>query len=311
MDTYLLPCCVYPTEVVTVDDDKNLGKWLTLELSDCSTPCTFTTPEEALAYLMRKPTSTFADRIIGTHNMLDLGLLHLEAVTPAPLETAVIIIDYEMPNMDGITLCKELRDHPAKKMMLTGQADHFIGVQAFNEGLIDRFILKSSKNAGKMIREAVKELQYQYFQEHSHFIWDEVTFETHQKFMKDVLFVHFFKQLMKEYHIEAFYLWKDGSRFLLRDHKQRLFWLMLYDTASLHKIVEKAEYVHEQEPLPENEILLSKIKNHAELPCFYPAFDDAWSLKDWAPFLHAVAPTEGSLDTYYYALIPATGLYHV
>jgi CheY-like chemotaxis protein len=235
----------------------------------------------------------------------------LEAITPAPLETAVVIIDYGMPNIDGITLCKALRDHPAKKLMLTGQADHFIGVQAFNEGLIDRFVLKSSKNTGKLVRDAVEELQHQYFQGHSHFIWDEVTFETHQKFMKDVLFVQFFKQLVKAHHIEAFYLWKDGSRFLFRNHKQQLFWLMLYDQTSLHRIVEKAEYVHEQEPLSDNEALLSKIKNHTELPCFYPSFDDAWSLKDWAPFLHPVTVTQGSLDTYYYALIPATGLYRV
>lgn len=311
MDNYLLPCCTYPTEVVNIDDDKNLGKWLSLELSDCARPRSFTNPHEALNYLLSKPNNTFADRVIGKQDTLNLHLLHTEALNPAPLETAVIIVDFEMPELNGLDVCRELMDHPAKKIILTGQADHFIGVQAFHDRLINRFILKSIKNLGRVVREAVHELQNEYFQDLSHFVWDEITFETHQTFMKDPLFVQYFRQFLKHNYIEAFYLWKDGSRFLLRDHNQALFWFVIYEQDTLQKMVTKAKYVYEQEPHRDNEPTLTKIVNFSEIPCFYPLFDDHWSLQDWARYLHPAVNVQGKLDTYTYAFFPATGLYSV
>jgi CheY-like chemotaxis protein len=61
----------------------------------------------------------------------------------------VVVIDYAMPDLDGLTLCRRLEDHaqrfgytPARRIMLTARADASLGMEALNEGLIAAFYRK-------------------------------------------------------------------------------------------------------------------------------------------------------------------------
>ena len=56
-------------------------------------------------------------------------------------EVSVAIVDYDMPGENGMEICRRLRNHPVRTVMLTGKADEKLATSAFNQGLIDRFVL--------------------------------------------------------------------------------------------------------------------------------------------------------------------------
>lgn len=89
-------------------------------------------------------------------------------------QVSVIIIDQYMPNITGIDLCSKLRNHPAKKILLTGQSDSAPAIAAFNEGLIDKFIFKHESNFTSKLSSMIHELQLDYFSDRCRFILESI-----------------------------------------------------------------------------------------------------------------------------------------
>lgn len=72
--------------------------------------------------------------------------------------TGVLIVDYSMPGMNGVELVRRLEAFPARRILLTGEADAEVAVQAFNSGLIQRFIPKSTPNLHKEITRSADDM---------------------------------------------------------------------------------------------------------------------------------------------------------
>lgn len=67
------------------------------------------------------------------------------------------VVDYAMPGTDGLRVLDALMDWPGSRILLTGQADEQIAIQAFNNGLIDQFIPKQTADiAGRLLTTLVK-----------------------------------------------------------------------------------------------------------------------------------------------------------
>ena len=60
-------------------------------------------------------------------------------------------------------ICRRLRNHPVRTVMLTGKADEKLATSAFNQGLIDRFVLKHDSATVDRLDELIAELQLDYF----------------------------------------------------------------------------------------------------------------------------------------------------
>lgn len=56
----------------------------------------------------------------------------------------ICVVDYAMPGTDGLSVLNTLLDWPGSRVLLTGQADEQIAIQAFNNGLIDQFVPKQA-----------------------------------------------------------------------------------------------------------------------------------------------------------------------
>ncbi len=52
------------------------------------------------------------------------------------------VIDYVMPGINGLQVLNTLLDWPGSRVLLTGQADEQVAIDAFNRGLIDQYIPK-------------------------------------------------------------------------------------------------------------------------------------------------------------------------
>jgi CheY-like chemotaxis protein len=67
------------------------------------------------------------------------------------------VVDFAMPGTDGLKVLTTLLDWPGTRILLTGQADDQIAVQAFNGGLIDQFIPKQLPDiAGRLVSALIK-----------------------------------------------------------------------------------------------------------------------------------------------------------
>jgi len=67
-------------------------------------------------------------------------------------------VDYAMPTTNGLMVLDELHDWPGARVLLTGQADEQVAVQAFNGGLIDQYISKVGASALPVLIAAVDSL---------------------------------------------------------------------------------------------------------------------------------------------------------
>ena len=88
-------------------------------------------------------------------------VLRYWANSPARYQLAqTCVVDYAMPGTDGLKVLNTLLDWPGSRILLTGQADEQIAIQAFNGGLIDQFIPKQAPDIAGRLLTALAKLAY-------------------------------------------------------------------------------------------------------------------------------------------------------
>ena len=94
------------------------------------------------------------------HHLLP-QLLRYWANNPARYQLVqTCVVDYAMPGSDGLKVLNTLLDWPGSRMLLTGQADEQIAIQAFNGGLIDQFIPKQAPDIAERLLGALAKRAY-------------------------------------------------------------------------------------------------------------------------------------------------------
>jgi CheY-like chemotaxis protein len=73
--------------------------------------------------------------------------------------TRALVVDFAMPAMTGVEVLEKLGAWPGARLLLTGQADEMLAVDAFNKGLINQYI---PKHANELARRLVQALTRQF-----------------------------------------------------------------------------------------------------------------------------------------------------
>jgi CheY-like chemotaxis protein len=68
------------------------------------------------------------------------------------------VVDFSMPGTNGLQILETLLDWPGSRVLLTGQADEQIAVQAFNQGLIDQFVAKQAPDITRLLLGTLRKL---------------------------------------------------------------------------------------------------------------------------------------------------------
>ncbi|MCW9033158.1 MAG: hypothetical protein OQJ97_02985 [Rhodospirillales bacterium] len=78
---------------------------------------------------------------------------------------SVVIIDQVMPSITGLEFCSLIKDTGIKTILLTGKMTDQATIEAFNDGLIDRYVNKNDRDARKKIKRMMTELHHEYLLE--------------------------------------------------------------------------------------------------------------------------------------------------
>lgn len=118
---------------------------------------------------------------------------------------SVAIVDLNMPGVDGLMICRALRRRPVRTILLTGNASEKLALNAFNEGLIDRFVSKHEPNLMDVVAAHVRDLQNAYFRRITTTIKDTLSLR-YLRFMREGRFLRFFSDLCAERDIVEYYV---------------------------------------------------------------------------------------------------------
>ncbi|RZL07565.1 MAG: response regulator, partial [Rubrivivax sp.] len=140
-----------PGTIVFLDDDPDYLEMLALVLPREWSVQLYLRPTDCVARLQAEPPQWEADawaqqQIIDRWRdgapLIPQILRYWDRGTGRYDLTRVLVVDYSMPGMDGLQVLDGIVDWPGSRVLLTGQADEQIAVNAFNRGLIDQFLAK-------------------------------------------------------------------------------------------------------------------------------------------------------------------------
>lgn len=310
MNKYVIPTCYFPSTVVFIDDSREFLMNFTLQLDDRLAFRIFDSPYDALdaIYAKQKSADYLSTRCLSEYldsdnwpmtNQtinVDLAAIHAEAYNTQRFgEISVVIVDYAMPGMNGLEFCERIENSSIKKILLTGQADQKIAVEAFNRGIINRFVQKNDSDVTQNIMQCIRELQRDYFLNMSEMISQMLAVHS-PSCLQDRKFDQFFTKLREENNIVEYYLTENSGSFLMLDEYANVSCLVMKNAQDLKMHYDLAL----DNKVPQD--ILEQLKRGEKIPCFWEDTLHQTEWTDWATCLLPAQKLECN-ETYYYAYV--------
>lgn len=159
----------------------------------------------------------------------------------------VVVVDYVMPMMNGVAFCEAIRDLPCKKILLTGQADEGVAIDAFNRKLIDLFIKKNAPDAMTQLEAGIIRLQKAFFTERTRTLADLLSRHSYS-FLSDPAMSVLVGELCKQYRFVEYYLFPNPEGILFLDSQGRATLMVVATRTSL---TAQFEIAQDQDAPPE------------------------------------------------------------
>ncbi|MDI9819567.1 MULTISPECIES: response regulator [unclassified Legionella] len=318
MSNFSIPTCYFPSTALFVDDSRDFLLNFVLQLDEGLAYRVFDSPFAALDCIHKKrcELEMLSQRCLSEYTEakncpltnhtvnLNLAAIHAEVYNSRRFsEISVVVVDYAMPGMDGLEFCRRMDNANIKKILLTGQADEKLAIEAFNEGLIHRYIQKNDPNVAELIIKSIYELQLQYFQRMSDLIVRMLSV-TSPSCLHDRKFAEFFSHLCQEKGIVEYYLADNSGSFLLLDDDANVNFLIVKNEADIQ--------LHYDLALDNgaSDEVLDQLASGERIPCFGPTNTKTPEWDEWSFYL-VPASRFTSTETYFYAYVQGPVLFDV
>jgi CheY-like chemotaxis protein len=311
-----LPVYAHPTLTVLVDDSDSFLRSLSFQLDPMLANKTFHDTAEALQWLCASaPISAVPLHInFDMQNLpadqcnvaLDLERIYRIAEQRERFAIpSVLVVDYSMPQMNGVEFCEAVAHLPCKKILFTGAADEKVAVSAFNRGLIDRYIKKSDDHALDLLEMEVAALQEQYFDNRSDTLREMVALHDY-RFLTDPALAEVVRELKRTLGFVEHYIFPNPTGILFLDHNGKATLMAIETEESM-----KSQYeIARDSDAPRS--LLHALLEKRVLTFFSDPFGDGMYTQSMAENWHrySAAPRicQGR-ETYYWALFELPGHY--
>lgn len=220
----------HPTTTVFIDDNQRFLDSLSFQLHPRIAHRTFQRADEGIAWMHEASRNaanrnlpiavTYDEQILSFERRVvavDLDQIYRQVLNPKRFLTpTVLVVDYAMPKMDGVAVCEALDHLPCKKIMFTGQADDKVAIDAFNQGLIDRFLTKNDHAVLDNLALGIQALENAYFVDQSSTLKDLLGRQSHT-FLFEPAMTDLIERLRKQYDFVEYYLFLNPSGILFFD----------------------------------------------------------------------------------------------
>lgn len=156
--------------------------------------------------------------------------------------THACIVDYSMPEMDGLQALAALSDWPGLRVLLTGQADEQVAVDAFNRALIDQFLPKQSSDVAERLLMALRHMPSNANTRASQ-IWRGTLTPVQNAQLRVPSTARALKQLLESHGFIEHVVLGDPFGILCRNAAGAVRWLQLEPTFGLEELEQLAESV--------------------------------------------------------------------
>ncbi|MDH5408315.1 MAG: response regulator [Gammaproteobacteria bacterium] len=266
----------YPTTVTVVDDNRDFLVNFGLMFNEDVAYKLYHSPIKALQALNNEDVSNPVSNqclapFYGVYdtsiqdNIISVDVSKIQSVATDKnrfTENAILIVDYDMPDMDGLQLCQMINNKNIKKIMISGVADEKIAVDAFNRGIIDKFILKNDKQAISKINDCIYDFQNKYMHEKTTVLKNTLNIKAYG-FLNDPGFIQYFFYLLERMNVVEYYLVSNPAGFLLFTQSGDMHRLLVMDDDDM---ISQIEVISDQDGPFE---LRDMIEKRDVLPCFF------------------------------------------
>ena len=165
----------HPVSVVFLDDSADFLHALRGLFPDAPTDRYFTSAREALAFVAsqeaRQTAANLAAGAVWSAFEKNGGnALGEDVMADAARfgDIAALVVDYEMPEMNGLEFLAAVKDLACTRILLTAVADESRAVEAFNAGLIDFYVKKSDPAMTRKLRGAIDDAKRKFCARRGH-----------------------------------------------------------------------------------------------------------------------------------------------
>lgn len=166
-----IPCVYYPTIVVMLDDNMSFIENIRMTINDYENILLFNSPSVAMDFIESSASmpacldvmESIDQDEIDFDNVLSVDYTKLANFSNFQNQLSVLVVDYSMPEINGVEFFERIKSYKSKKIMLTGEADTTIALDAFNNGLIDRFMTKDGSNINVLLNNFICDFKKEYF----------------------------------------------------------------------------------------------------------------------------------------------------
>lgn len=305
----MLPAFSFPTTLVCIDDNPLFLKSIANQLDKHYLMKNFNKAEDCLSFFETYVSPITAHQFIkdlpdhDLHGAIDHTLIDFDFASFVQLpqdnkrkeEISVLLVDYEMPEMNGIELCQALKHLPIKKILLTAKIGLSEAIQALNDNTIDCYIDKDAPNLIEEIHSYLNILLENYFKEKTRGLLSHLEVE-HLLPLSDPEFIRFFKTWCSENNITEYYLVDKSGTLLVTDKEGNSFYFIVHTERSLDYFA----LIYDE---PEFFAFHDKLEKREHVPFFGPAIEPlSIPTKYWHQYFHKPATFKGR-ESYYWAVV--------
>ncbi len=311
----MVPLIYIPTEVVFLDDSSTflytLGTCVSLEKNIYSF---FADPKAAFTYITNSKKSVDSiDKFLGKQDKMsyssvdskyDFLHLHEEIFSKQRFNViSIVVADYSMPTMNGLDFLAQITDPHIKKILLTGEADEKIAVDAFNKQAISAYVKKTTPNYLEAIKESIHYLSKQFWNEKLQLPSQVLQLTSAGTPFTSKEFETYFDALVKEYDVVEYYLLDGSFRYLMASSKGNLY------TLWIQSIEEADSFYYDIQSLDEEEFpekIKQEAKAYQKMFCGHSSNGSLPDIREWSKYYREAS----KVGNFLVSIAPADELEH-
>lgn len=297
-----IPCIYYPTKVVMLDDNLLFIENIRMRLDENENISLFDSPTIAIDFITSSDAMPACLDVLESIDQDELDFDNVLSVDYAKLasfykyenQVSVLIVDYAMPEINGVEFFEKIKSHQSKKIMLTGNTDTTIGLDAFNNCLIDKFITKDASNITIALNNFIHNFKKDFFLDSkiNQFV------SSFNDIKDNCDYIAIFNSWVISNNIVRFHQIDENGSMVGADSSNEQFGFYVLGENKL------CDYINIAEENAGPAIMLDQLHQRKKIPVFLNEKNKNTPVCDWIKLMHDVnGMFEHKKNTYYYCFV--------